>query len=169
MSAPRKTCKHCERRRPETDTFIAGRHGGGNYRRAGRMYRSTICLDCAAVVCWVARDDASGTTMRWDTFALMRHLGDRLGIDTRNLTPRQVARRYLTDAKRWPDRLVNAPGVIIHHPDPDRAPIMYDDPGQALTWLADGTITLDNLEPASDAQARARQRAMPFDTTWYDA
>lgn len=37
-------CRNCDRRE---FVYRASRFGGGNYRVAGRMYRSSICVPCA--------------------------------------------------------------------------------------------------------------------------
>lgn len=57
-------CRRCNRVR---ETATASRYGGGNYRRAGRWYRSQICLECASRLLETA---THGHTMneRWDLF-----------------------------------------------------------------------------------------------------
>lgn len=41
---PTATCRDCMRRR---EVYSISRSGGGNYRRGGRDYRSSICAECA--------------------------------------------------------------------------------------------------------------------------
>jgi hypothetical protein len=43
----RHTCPYCEERKPRSEFILAQHFGGGNYRRAGRMYDTLICADCA--------------------------------------------------------------------------------------------------------------------------
>lgn len=40
-------CRSCMKRR---EVFSITRRGGGNYRRGGRTYRSSICLECAVTL-----------------------------------------------------------------------------------------------------------------------
>lgn len=66
-------CRHCETRSKQLVT--ASRTGGGNYRRASREYRPSICLPCvksllerapahamATVDCWSVRSLKSALT-----------------------------------------------------------------------------------------------------------
>lgn len=65
------TCRNCERRVEFTAAHTASRFGGGNYRRAGRYYPSTICTECVLDLAPRLRVGAS-TVDRWGGFTLQR-------------------------------------------------------------------------------------------------
>jgi len=46
-STYRVQCRDCMRRRPVEETGSVSRSGGGTYRRGGRSYHSTMCVECA--------------------------------------------------------------------------------------------------------------------------
>lgn len=65
-------CAHCQRRR---DVYRIGRSGGGTYRRGGRQYWSSICLDCAKSLLTYLGSHAGATASGFDGSALRRIVG----------------------------------------------------------------------------------------------
>jgi hypothetical protein len=64
------TCRNCGRRR---DVFSAQRHGGGNYRRPGRLYSSSICMECAkGLIEYVSPDHSYVGGNRWSARSIER-------------------------------------------------------------------------------------------------
>lgn len=61
-------CRQCEERSKQLVT--ASRTGGGNYRRAPREYRSSICLPCARGLLERAPTYAMATVDRWSVRSL---------------------------------------------------------------------------------------------------
>lgn len=66
-------CAHCQRRR---DVHRIGRTGGGTYRRGGRHYWSSICLDCAKSLLTYLGSHAGATVNGFSGSALRRIVGD---------------------------------------------------------------------------------------------
>lgn len=77
------TCTYCKRRRDVAVLHPISRYGGGNYRRAGRWYRGSICGECAQsliphISFRSARDsdgwelDTSLTTSRYPSYSILR-------------------------------------------------------------------------------------------------
>ena len=64
-------CRRCGKRRP---TYRIGRMGGGDYKRASRIYRSRICKPCADYLIGgsLARAYAGQRIGRWDGRTLRR-------------------------------------------------------------------------------------------------
>jgi hypothetical protein len=76
----RKRCARCERRQPADQVRQVGRHGGGNWRRAGRAYRTNCCLDCAReLLTHVTQGHHS--VDRWDVTGLVHLVRDVTGED----------------------------------------------------------------------------------------
>ena len=64
-----RQCRACMRRRPENEVYDISRTGGGTFRRGGRSYRSSICIDC---VCKGAGDrtEPDYGMQNWDRFPM---------------------------------------------------------------------------------------------------
>lgn len=60
------TCRDCLRRRP---VYRGSRYGGGNYRRPGRNYSSSICGECAVENLRSATPGHTSSA-RWDVATL---------------------------------------------------------------------------------------------------
>ena len=63
-------CRQCEARSKQLVQAL--RTGGGNYRRASRSYRSSICLPCAKLLLETAPTYAMATADRWSVQSLRR-------------------------------------------------------------------------------------------------
>ncbi len=65
-------CNQCERFSKQL--LYANRYGGGNYRRSGRYYRSSICKPCAERLVANAVGQPMETKDRWTVSSLKRAL-----------------------------------------------------------------------------------------------
>ena len=64
------TCRNCGKRR---EVRSARRFGGGNYRRPGRYYSSSICQECAHdLLTNYPPNRGQSTISRWDVLSLRR-------------------------------------------------------------------------------------------------
>ena len=76
----KKLCKNCEQRKPAEQCHLVRRHGGGNYRQAGRMIPTTICEECVLELAERLREQGRTGALRydrWDVISIL-FLADRI-------------------------------------------------------------------------------------------
>lgn len=87
----RSKCGNCEKRLP---VVVASRMGGGNYRRAGKSYKTNICRVCARDLL-DSRSPGFHSISRWDIIGLEHALAQferNDAADERNLARFEAAR-----------------------------------------------------------------------------
>ena len=93
------TCRDCLRKR---QVYRAWRSGGGNYRRGGRNYASSICEECT--LGRLGRATPGSSAGRWDTHSLediVASLGTTEAAEVLTAwRDRKDHRRWLREARR---------------------------------------------------------------------
>lgn len=71
----KRKCRECELSVPEEELHYASRFGGGNYRRPGRYYDSSICSECVlglAARAFNSQGHSNVGGMHWSRHSIQR-------------------------------------------------------------------------------------------------